>query len=76
LPGRGADARYGYPAVEGVPVALLVLNRNKKTFNLIASSGKVERLGPELGEHNAETDGGLLGLSEHQIGELQAEAVI
>ncbi len=34
LPGRGDDARYGYPAVEGVPVAFLALNRNKKGITL------------------------------------------
>jgi len=34
LPGRGDDGRYGYPAVEGVPVAFLALNRNKKGITL------------------------------------------
>ncbi|MFQ5665513.1 MAG: CaiB/BaiF CoA transferase family protein [Candidatus Binatia bacterium] len=34
LPGRGDDARYGYPAVDGVPVAFLALNRNKKGVTL------------------------------------------
>src|SRR5262249_36272981 len=34
LPGRGDDARYGYPAVDGVPVAFLALNRNKKGITL------------------------------------------
>lgn len=34
LPGRGDDARYGYPAVEGIPVAFLALNRNKKGITL------------------------------------------
>lgn len=34
LPGRGDDARYGYPSVEGVPVAFLALNRNKKGITL------------------------------------------
>lgn len=34
LPGRGDDGRYGYPAVDGVPVAFLALNRNKKGITL------------------------------------------
>jgi CoA:oxalate CoA-transferase len=34
LPGRGDDARYGYPTVDGVPVAFLALNRNKKGITL------------------------------------------
>jgi crotonobetainyl-CoA:carnitine CoA-transferase CaiB-like acyl-CoA transferase len=34
LPGRGDDARYGYPAVRDVPVAFLALNRNKRGITL------------------------------------------
>lgn len=34
LPGRGDDARYGYPDVAGVPIAFLALNRNKKGITL------------------------------------------
>jgi CoA:oxalate CoA-transferase len=34
LPGRGDDARYGYPSVDGVPVVFLALNRNKKGITL------------------------------------------
>jgi crotonobetainyl-CoA:carnitine CoA-transferase CaiB-like acyl-CoA transferase len=34
LPGRGDDGRYGYPAVDGVPLAYLALNRNKKGVTL------------------------------------------
>lgn len=34
LPGHGDDARYGYPEVDGVPVAFLALNRNKKGITL------------------------------------------
>lgn len=34
LPGRGDDGRYGYPSVEGVPLAYLALNRNKKGVTL------------------------------------------
>jgi CoA:oxalate CoA-transferase len=34
LPGRGDDGRYGYPAVDGVPVVFLALNRNKKGITL------------------------------------------
>lgn len=34
LPGRGDDGRYGFPTVEGVPVAFLALNRNKEGITL------------------------------------------
>lgn len=34
LPGRGDDLRYGYPAVDGVPVAFQALNRNKQGITL------------------------------------------
>ena len=34
LPGRGDDARYGYPSVDGVPLVFLALNRNKKGITL------------------------------------------
>ena len=34
LPGRGDDGRYGYPSVDGVPIAFLALNRNKKGITL------------------------------------------
>jgi crotonobetainyl-CoA:carnitine CoA-transferase CaiB-like acyl-CoA transferase len=34
LPGRGDDGRYGFPAVDGVPIAFLALNRNKKGVTL------------------------------------------
>jgi len=34
LPGRGDDARFGYPDVDGVPIAFLALNRNKKGITL------------------------------------------
>lgn len=34
LPGRGDDGRYGFPSVDGVPVAFLALNRNKKGVTL------------------------------------------
>ena len=34
LPGRGDDGRYGYPAVDGVPIVFLALNRNKKGITL------------------------------------------
>ena len=34
LPGRGDDARYGYPSVDGVPIVFLALNRNKKGITL------------------------------------------
>jgi len=41
-----------------VPAAFLALNRNKKEITLMVSPGKTERLGPELGEDNAEIYGG------------------
>lgn len=34
LPKRGDDGRYGFPTVDGVPVAFLALNRNKKGITL------------------------------------------
>jgi len=34
LPGRGDDARYGYPSANDVPVMFLALNRNKKGITL------------------------------------------
>lgn len=34
LPGRGDDGRYGFPDVDGEPVAFLALNRNKKGVTL------------------------------------------
>jgi crotonobetainyl-CoA:carnitine CoA-transferase CaiB-like acyl-CoA transferase len=45
-------------------------------FKLSASSGDIERLGPELGEHNREIYGGLLGLSDSEIEGLKASDVI
>jgi crotonobetainyl-CoA:carnitine CoA-transferase CaiB-like acyl-CoA transferase len=33
-PGAGDEARYGYPTADGVPVAFLALNRNKKGITL------------------------------------------
>lgn len=34
LPGRGDDGRYGFPSVDGVPVAFKALNRNKRGITL------------------------------------------
>jgi len=34
LPGRGDDARYGYPKIKDVPVMFLAMNRNKKGITL------------------------------------------
>lgn len=34
LPGRGDDGRYGYPSVDGVPLAFAALNRNKRGITL------------------------------------------
>jgi len=45
-------------------------------FKLSQSDPTIERLGPDLGEHNLEVYGGLLGLSESEIEELRAADVI
>lgn len=34
LPRKGDDGRYGYPSVQGVPLAFAALNRNKKGITL------------------------------------------
>jgi crotonobetainyl-CoA:carnitine CoA-transferase CaiB-like acyl-CoA transferase len=34
VPRRGDDGRYGYPSVDGVPVAFLALNRDKRGITL------------------------------------------
>src|SRR6266404_3064798 len=51
LPGRGDDARYGYPAVDGVPVAFLALNRNKKGITLDIRKPQGAELFRELVRH-------------------------
>jgi formyl-CoA transferase len=43
---------------------------------LSETPGEIVRPGPELGEHNEEVYGGLLGLSTKAIAELKAEKVI
>jgi crotonobetainyl-CoA:carnitine CoA-transferase CaiB-like acyl-CoA transferase len=45
-------------------------------FKLSQSDGEIRCLGPELGQHNQEIYGGLLGLSEREIEGLRAEDVI
>ena len=46
------------------------------SLKLSASPGAVDRLGPELGEHNREIFAGLLGVSDAELADLQAEGVI
>lgn len=41
-----------------------------------ATEGRVEHLGPKIGEHNAEVYGGLLGLSAEEIDGLRAKGVV
>ncbi len=43
---------------------------------LSATPGRVEHLGPRLGEGNARIYGGLLGLSEEEIAGLKGKGVI
>jgi crotonobetainyl-CoA:carnitine CoA-transferase CaiB-like acyl-CoA transferase len=57
-------AKLGTVPVTGVP------------FKLSESDPGIDRLGPELGEHNGEIYGGLLGLSDHEIEGLRAADVI
>jgi CoA:oxalate CoA-transferase len=51
LPGRGDDARYGYPAVDGVPIAFLALNRNKQGITLDIRKPRGAELFRELVRH-------------------------
>jgi crotonobetainyl-CoA:carnitine CoA-transferase CaiB-like acyl-CoA transferase len=51
LPGRGDDGRYGYPAVDGVPIAFLGLNRNKKGITLDLRKPKGAELFRQLVRH-------------------------
>jgi crotonobetainyl-CoA:carnitine CoA-transferase CaiB-like acyl-CoA transferase len=41
-----------------------------------AATGRVEHLGPRVGEHNAEVYGELLGLSGGDLDELHARGVL
>ena len=43
---------------------------------LSRTPGRVEHLGPALGEHNDEVYGGLLGFSSEKLAELKEEGVI
>jgi len=57
-------ATLGQIPVSGIP------------FKLSASPGQLERLGPDLGEHNDDIYRGVLGLSDGEIQQLQADGVI
>jgi CoA:oxalate CoA-transferase len=59
-----AHAQLGAVKVPGVPV------------KLSDTPGAVRRLGPELGEHNAEIYEGLLGLDAAEVARLRASAII
>lgn len=41
-----------------------------------SAAGTVDRLGPRLGEHNAEVYGDLLGLAANEIDDLRARGVL
>jgi len=57
-------ARIGTVPVTGVPV------------KLSASPGRIEHLGPDLGQDNDEVYRGMLGLSSAEIEQLQVDGVI
>ncbi len=61
---RVPDARVGPLAIPGV------------VPKLSATPGRIDRLGPSLGEHNDEIYGGLLGLSAAEIADLKKKGVI
>lgn len=48
MPGRGDDGRYGYPTVEGVPLAHLALNRNKKCITLDLRTPRAQEIVRQL----------------------------
>ena len=56
--------KLGKVPVTGVPL------------KLSESPGSIEHLGPELGQHNDEIYGGLLGLSASEVDQLRTEGVI
>ena len=51
LPGRGDDGRYGFPTVEGVPVAVKSLNRKKRGISLDVRKPAGADVRRGLGEH-------------------------
>lgn len=57
-------AKLGRIPVTGVP------------FKLSKSPGSIDHLGPELGQHNEEIYGELLGLSTSEIEQLRTDGVI
>jgi len=61
--------RLPHPAIGDVVVPGVAVK-------LSATPGDVRRLGPELGEHNHEIYGDLLGLAAEEIGRLRAAGVI
>ncbi len=56
--------KLGHVPVTGVP------------FKLSESPGSIDHLGPELGQHNLEIYGDLLGLSPSEIDQLRSDGVI
>ena len=66
---RGSIVTLPHPTLGDFPMQGVVPR-------LSATPGSVRTLGPELGQHNAEVYGDLLGLSSERLSELEASGVI